>query len=119
MIPCSIPGCTRERPRYSPLCSTHKKVKARHGHPLQVAVKMKELEPYKKAVRHWPRDRAKLDSKDLLKRLWLTLVKEAEVHVHRTNSGRPFDGNELNAYSIILKVGSQWTCPDQPSQDYT
>jgi hypothetical protein len=52
MIPCSIPGCTRERPRYSPLCSTHKKVKARHGHPLQVAVKMKELEPYKKAVRN-------------------------------------------------------------------
>ena len=48
---CRVPGCDRSAAsRYSSYCPAHRKRDKRHGHPLQEAITVRALKPYRKRI---------------------------------------------------------------------
>lgn len=107
MKQCNIAGCGKAATGYSTLCSHHRKTKARHGHPLQAALRRRELQPYEKAVRQWLDSRSGPDAWAILSDRWEAAVAKASVYCERVGHRRPFQRNLLHASTTIVRVDQE------------
>lgn len=101
---CNVSGCGDPVAGYSHLCANHAKTKARHGHPLQTAIRVHELKPYENAVSRWLAERASPDAVPILIDRLGAMEAEASVYSERAIHGRPYQRHKLQAAETVLRV---------------
>ena len=107
MRPCNAAGCNKFSVGYSTLCENHRKTKARHGHPLQTAVRRHELKPYEKAIKRWLETRSSPEAWNILEDHWKALTASCGVYRERVGHGRPYQKNIRQACETILRVDAE------------
>lgn len=101
---CNVSGCGDPVAGYSHHCANHAKTKARHGHPLQTAVRVHELKPYENAVSRWLAERASPDALPILIDRLGAMEAEASVYSERVIHGRPYQRHKLQAAETVKRV---------------
>lgn len=101
---CYVSGCGDPVAGYSHLCANHAKTKARHGHPLQTAIRVHELKPYENAVSRWLAERASPDALPILIDRLGAMEAEASVYTERAIHGRPYQRHKLQAAETVKRV---------------
>ena len=107
MRTCKAAGCGKLAAGYSTLCDNHRKTKSRHGHPLQTAVRRRELEPYEKAVKRWLETRSSPEAWNILEDHWKALTASCGAYRERVGHGRPYQKNIRQACETILRVDAE------------
>lgn len=97
-------GCSSEVEGYSTYCDTHKRRNRRHGHPDQMPVSTKELEPHREQVRQRIAKNAGNPAWSILQQRWNAICDRAASELVLHQSGVPHSRYVAEAMSAITKL---------------
>lgn len=88
---CSVMGCTASVVAlYSPYCPRHRHQLGRHGHPMQTAIRPRELAPFIRLIVKRQADNADSAAWTILRARWSALVEDALAVMARVVAGQAF-----------------------------
>lgn len=104
MSTCSAQGCHQPVSGYSAYCESHKRRNRRHGHPTQLGVTSRELEPFRTRVRTRIEKNKANPTWGLLHARWKALVEIAKAEEARYQTGVAHIRYEREAWLNVIKI---------------
>lgn len=107
MRTCKADGCTKRVDGYSSLCESHKRAKARHGHPLQVGIKKTDIKPYIREIESYLSTVSATTAHDSMNDIWTRTVAAAQADIAAAQRGVPFNVHRLQASGAIVSLSEE------------
>lgn len=108
---CPVPGCAAPSSRFSPLCATHRRTQARHGHYAQTALDLHELKPYLAGINKRRKANPASPAWAILGDRWAAIVSTAGGILAEVEAGRAFSRPGKLAAEYVRKL-AQHAAPE-------
>ncbi len=102
---CRIQGCALPVSGFSSYCEAHKKRNRRHGHPTQLPVTARELQPFRKRVKARIEKNRGNNTWNMLATRWEALIKIAKAEEITYLAGVTHNRYEREAWFNVVKIG--------------
>lgn len=102
---CQAAGChALVRSRYSPWCQMHRRALARHGHPLQRALKAADLAPFSRLIAKRQADNRDSAAWTILRGRWSRMVEHSQALLAHHQTGVAMSRWEVAAARLLVDL---------------